>query len=144
MFQDRRPLCGRALPQTFILSVLTVWMAALGSLSSPSQATAGTAPTACFLRRDWTGAWRVTPDARTMYINVSGTIYRLDLEQSYPLLRSAWAVLHDRDSSDAICSAIDFRLSVSDRIGNWQAPIVRRMTRLTAEQAAALPQSLRP
>ncbi|HTX24520.1 MAG TPA: hypothetical protein VMD03_07685 [Steroidobacteraceae bacterium] len=105
---------------------------------SPAQ------PSTCFLRRNWTGAWKVTPDSRTIYINVAGSVYRLDLDQAYPLLKSPWAVLHNTDASTAICTAIDFRLAVSDRTGNWQTPIVRKLTRLSAAQAAALPRNLRP
>ena len=112
--------------------------------SSGSQTARSAQPTPCFFRRDWTHAWRVTPDARTMYINVAGSIYRLDLLQAYSLLKSPWAILHDTDSSNAICSPIDFRLTVSDRIGNWQAPIVKKMARLDPEEAARLPKSLRP
>ena len=112
--------------------------------SNGSQTVESARPTPCFNRRDWTRAWRVTPDARTVYISAGGSIYRLDLVQAYPLLRSPWAILHNTDSSDVICTAIDFRLSVSDRTGNWQAPIVKQLTRLSPEEAAALPKRLRP
>lgn len=101
-------------------------------------------PPRCFLRREWTGAWRVTPDARTLYIDVSGAIYRLDLDGEYPLLRSPWAVLHDTDSAASICTAVDFRLSVTDHIGNQATPIVKKLTLLTAAEVAALPKKLRP
>ncbi len=114
------------------------------ALSDEDQTARHTASAPCFLRREWTGGWRVTPDSRTIYINVAGSIYRLDLTQAYPLLKSPWAVLHNTDASDSICSAIDFRLSVSDQVGNWQTPIVKKMTRLSAAQAAALPQRLQP
>ncbi len=114
------------------------------ALSDEDQTARHAGPTPCFLRRDWTGGWKVTPDSRTIYINVSGSIYRLDLNQAYPLLQSPWAVLHNTDASNAICSAIDFRLSVSDQIGNWQTPIVKKLTQLSAAQAAALPKRLRP
>jgi hypothetical protein len=114
------------------------------ALSDDGQAAPQTSSTACFLRREWTGSWKVTPDSRTIYIKVAGSIYKLDLTQAYPLLQSPWAVLHNTDASDSICSAIDFRLSVSDRIGNWQTPIVKKMTRLSAAQAAELPKHLRP
>lgn len=113
-------------------------------VSSGERSARDAKPTACFLRREWTGAWRVTPDASTLYINVSGAIYRLELDGKYPLLRSPWAVLHDADSAASICTAIDFRLSVSDHIGNEATPIVKKMTLLTAAEVAALPKKLRP
>jgi hypothetical protein len=136
MSANLRSLCGGML-----VLIGFVGLAIFPGISVPSQSPR---PTECFLRRDWTGTWRVTPDARTMYIHVGRSVYRLDLAEAYPLLRSPWAILHDTDSSDTICTGIDFRLSVSDRNGAWQVPIVRKMTRLTPERAAALPKSLRP
>ncbi|HTW38882.1 MAG TPA: hypothetical protein VMD49_09970 [Steroidobacteraceae bacterium] len=132
---------GRALA-TLLLSGL-IGAAALPQVSSAS-------PTPCFFRNNWnpvaggSGRWKVTPDARTMYINVAGSIYRLDLVEPYPMLKSVWAVLNDTDSSNTICSADDFKLSVTDRLGNWEAPIVKKMTLLTPEEVAALPKNLRP
>jgi hypothetical protein len=98
----------------------------------------------CFNLREWQGGWKTTPDARTIYINVSHRIYRLDLEAAYPLLQSAFSVLRYRDSSNIICDAVDFRLVVSDRIGTTEDVIVRHVTVLTAAEAAALPKTLRP
>ncbi|GEM_PF-4521664 len=115
--------------------------------ASASDATGAAVPSGgagCFLRRDWTGGWRVTPDARTIYIRVSGSIYRLDLQSSYSLLKDPFAILSDKDSADTICTSLDFRLTVSNQAGIEQWPIVKRMTRLTPQQAAALPKKLRP
>jgi hypothetical protein len=114
------------------------------SFSSDSRTVGNTHATPCFLRRDWTGGWKVTPDARTLYINVAGSIYRLDLVAAYPLLKSPWAVLHNTDPGNAICTGLDFRFLVTDHIGNWQTPIVRTMRLLSPAEAAALPKSLRP
>jgi hypothetical protein len=98
----------------------------------------------CFFRREWKGGWKTTPDARTMYIRVSRSIYRLDLQASYPLLRDPWAVLGNKDSADTICGPLDFRLTVSNQAGIKQWPLVKRMTRLSPAEAAALPKKLRP
>lgn len=109
---------------------------------APTEAQSTRAP--CFFRRDWRGGFRVTPDARTIYIRVSGSVYRLDMAGSYSLLKDPFAVLSNRDSSSTICTPLDFRLTVSNRTGAKQSPIVKRMTRLTPEQVAALPKKLRP
>jgi len=143
MFSNHRYPWGKLASGLLILGLLG-WAIVPGASISSESRTARAAGASCFLRRNWSQAWRMTPDARTMYINVAGAIYRLDLAQAYPLLRSPWAVLHDTDSSDSICTAIDLRLSVTDRLGNWQALIVKRMTLLTPEEAAVLPKSLRP
>lgn len=98
----------------------------------------------CFLRQEWRGGWKSTPDARTIYIRVSGSIYRLDLQSSYSLLKDPFAVLNNKDAANTICTPLDFRLTVSNRAGIEQWPIVKSMTRLTPAEVAALPQKLRP
>ncbi len=98
----------------------------------------------CFLRRAWLGGWRATPDARTIYIRASGSIYRLELQSSYSLLKDPFASLINRGTSDTICRPLDFRLTVSNRVGIAQWPIVKQMTRLTPDEAAALPKKLKP
>ncbi len=118
---------------------------AQGSISGGSAAVEAPGTTApCFFRREWKGTWKTTPDSRTIYIGVAHQIYRLDLDSAYPLLKSPWAVLYNRDSSNSICSAIDFKLVLSNQLGVREAVIVRRLTRLTPAEAASLPKSLRP
>ena len=98
----------------------------------------------CFLRRAWLGGWRATSDARTIYIRAASSIYRLDLQSSYSLLKDPFATLINRGSGDTLCTPLDFRLTVSNRVGVMQWPIVKEMTQLTPDQAAALPRKLRP
>lgn len=100
--------------------------------------------TDCFFRRDWLGGWKVSPDARTIYLGVSGSIYRLDLAASYPFLKNPFALLVNKGATDMICTPLDFDLTVSNRAGGVEGVIVKRMTRLTPAEAAALPRSLRP
>jgi hypothetical protein len=99
---------------------------------------------ACFFRRDWQGGWKATPDARTIYIVVAGRTYRLELQSPYPLLKSSWALLTNRDASNTICAPLDFRLVVSDRLGVHQPVIVTGMALLSPAEAASLPPDLRP
>jgi hypothetical protein len=103
----------------------------------PTQAT-------CFFRRAWDNGWRATPDARAIYIRVANTIYRLDLQSSYSLLKDPFATLINRGTADTICRPLDLRLTVSNRAGIVQWPIVKEITRLTPDEAAALPRKLRP
>jgi hypothetical protein len=86
----------------------------------------------------------VTPDARTIYIPVAKQVYRLDLQSSYRGLLDPWAILSNKGSVDTICSPRDFDLTVTNRIGALQKPIVREVTRLTPADVAALPRKLRP
>jgi len=98
----------------------------------------------CFLRREWNGAWKVTQDARTIYIEVSGQVYRLDLGSSYKILRDPFAVLINKGASDTVCGGPGFDLLVSNQAGIEQSPVVKRMTRLTPAEVASLPKELRP
>jgi hypothetical protein len=113
-----------------------------GPASGDSAAAGGNA--ACFYRQFWLGRWKTTPDARAIYISVAGQVYRLDLDTAYPLLKSTWAQLYDSDSSNTICSAIDFQLVLSNQLGVREFVIVRHLTHLTPAEVAALPKSLRP
>lgn len=132
------PLCFAS---AFVRATVPVEAAAAPRLVSASS---GSTKTPCFFRRDWHGGWKTAPDAWTIYIRVSGSVYRLDLESSYPLLKDPFAVLTNRDSADTICTPLDFRLTVSNQAGVVQWPIVKRMTRLTPAQVQALPKRLRP
>lgn len=102
----------------------------------------GAAP--CFFLKSWKGRWKTAPDSRAMYISVSHHVYRLDLAEAYPLLKSPWAVLVYRDSGSTICGPSDFRIVLSNQIGVRERIIVRKMTRLTPAEVAALPKKLRP
>ena len=142
---------GLALRAAGLLAVGLLAVAALapswgapGTAESASRARQEPTDTPCFLRRAWRGGWKAAPDARAIYIDVSGAVYRLDLAGAYPLLRSPLAVLHNADASDAICTANDFHLTVTDFTGVVVSPIVTHLTLLTPAQVAALPPKLRP
>jgi hypothetical protein len=139
--------------RNFLLKVGLGMLLAAGSASPPAIAVASADQPAssdnnqpaCFLRRDWDGGFRVTPDSKTVYIRVSHHwIYRLDLAAPSPLLQSAFAVLNNRGTNDSICSPLDFRLVVSDHTGAQEPSLVSKLTRLTDEEAKALPMKLRP
>lgn len=112
--------------------------------SAGSEAAGGSGQAPCFFLRDWKHLWKTTANARAIYISVSRRIYRLDLAAAYPLLKSPFAVLEYRDSSSTVCSPIDLRLVVTDRLGVHEAVIVKQMTLLTPSEAASLPRNLRP
>lgn len=112
--------------------------------SGDARAERGSSDRSCFFRRNWDGGWKTTSDARTIYIRVSGAVYRLDLQASYPLLRDPWATLIDKGSTDSICSPLDFRFTVSNKVGGEEWPLVKHMTRLTPEEVARLPKQQRP
>ncbi|MGH8261113.1 MAG: hypothetical protein ACREUG_15635 [Steroidobacteraceae bacterium] len=140
----RRPARGIVVG-TLIGAVLCTGPAfarAAASSASPSAAHGPAGP--CFFLRNWQGGWKATPNARAIYIRVDGSIYRLDLQSSYSLLKDPFAVLINKSTASTVCGPLGFDLTVSNRAGVEQWPIVKRMTRLTPAQASVLPQKLRP
>ena len=118
--------------------------AALGAARAADVDKSRDTNTPCFFLRSWDGQWKVTPDSRTIYVVQNGTTFRLDLQQPIKMLQSPWAVLSTRNSSEAVCRPEDMHLVVSDRLGGLDTPIVTKITALTPQEVAALPQKLRP
>jgi hypothetical protein len=99
----------------------------------------------CFFLREWGSHWTASPDSRAIYIAVSHQwMYRLDLSAPAPLLQDPFAILSDRGTNDVVCTPLDLRLVVSNQAGSREWLIVKKLTRLSPEEAAALPKNLRP
>ena len=97
---------------------------------------------ACFFNRDVRGF--AAPDDRTLYLRVrSKDIYRLDLMGRCPDLDWETQVGLDSRGSSSICAPIDVQVRVRGPIGVTRCP-VSEITRLTPEEAAALPRKSRP
>jgi hypothetical protein len=101
---------------------------------------------ACFFVNEFHG-WKA-PDARTIFIRVGAArIYRLDLAADCALLTFADAHLITKTrGSETVCSALDWDLRVSQPPGTGapEACIVKKMTLLSPDQAAAIPPKFRP
>lgn len=101
---------------------------------------------ACFPIYEMRG-WKAA-DTRTLYIKVDGNrIFRLDLAADCPLLRTPAAhLITNVRGSDLICSAVDWDLAVSEGppAAMPEHCIVKQMTLLTPDEAAALPAKVRP
>lgn len=100
----------------------------------------------CFPLYEMRG-WKAA-DARTIYIAVDpDRIFRLDLAQDCALLRTPVAhLITNVRGSELVCTAVDWDLAVSEGppAGMPERCIVKEMTLLTPEEAAALPATLRP
>jgi hypothetical protein len=88
-------------------------------------------------------------DDSTLYLRLTGgSIYRLDMAGNClaGAMSSDPLVLTRRGGSDMICSPIDLDLKIGGGSpGSFPRPcIVDRISRLTPEQAAALPAKVRP
>ena len=125
------------------LAAVFALVAMLG-VARVSHAASGDSNQPCFFLRSWDGQWKVSPDAKSLYVQESGSIWRWDLRQPVDLLKSTWAVLNTSGSHDAVCQPTDLRLIVSDRLGAQIVAIVNTITKLSPEEAAQLPKELHP
>ena len=119
---------------------------AVGLLCGTAPATAQPSQNACFLINQFNG-WKA-PDTRTIFIRVGlDRFFRLDLANNCSLLAMPNVHLITKTRGpDLVCSAIDWDLSVSESPpGNIPQPcIVKKMTLLSPEEAAAIPPKFRP
>jgi hypothetical protein len=116
-----------------------------GSAVAPALADSNKSSTEnCFASRDWAG-WK-SPSPSVIYIRVRGRdIYRLDLAGKVSDLD--WPDEHlvsKMVGSDYICSPLDLQLELSDGHGMREPLIVKTITKLTPEEAAAIPPKFRP
>jgi hypothetical protein len=96
----------------------------------------------CFRSGEWDN-WRGA-DANTIYLRVSRDFYRLDLSSGSNMVtdQSNHLVSKIRGST-WICSPLDLDLKISD--GHITEPLlVKTITKLTPEEAAAIPKKARP
>ena len=134
---------GLALASAFVFAGLTGI-----AVSQPAETPAAAPPNArsCFYVNEF-DSWRA-PDANTIYIRTNtNRYYRLDMSNSCPAL--LWPDTHlimNVRGPNTICSAIDWDLKVGQG-GFHDIPvpcIVKTMTPLTPEEAAAIPKKFKP
>ncbi len=125
-----------------LITALLLGLAAGPLIAAPAAQAEGAQ---CFYSQDWDG-WKATPDSKAIYIKVGvNKIYRIDLARECPTLQSPYAhLITGTPTGSAICTAIDLDLRVSDNGGSRVACIPSKITRLSPEEAAALPKNLRP
>ncbi|HEY2710077.1 MAG TPA: hypothetical protein VGI95_18680 [Caulobacteraceae bacterium] len=99
----------------------------------------------CFLSRDWEG-WK-SPSPNVIYLRVGvRQIFEIDLSSGSNQLQEGDMHLIDKvRGSDWICSPLDLDLQIADDHGVYAEPlIVKSITRLTADQVAAIPRKFLP
>jgi hypothetical protein len=109
-----------------------------------SLGSATAAPTQCFFAAQFE-SWKA-PDAKTIYIRVGvHDYYRLDLSTRCSLLQSPDSHLITKfEGTTSICAPIDWDLQVANSSGMRQGCIVKAMTRLSTDEAAAIPAKFKP
>ena len=118
----------------------------------PALAADKTPQTPCFFINQWR-SWKA-PNENTLYLGVGlHDVYRVDLSAGSPQLMWPDAHLISRTRGpSSVCSALDLQLSVSYvndgrgllRSGFEQGLIARKLTKLTPDEIAAIPQKYRP
>ncbi|MFI4974796.1 MAG: DUF6491 family protein [Caulobacterales bacterium] len=133
------------MPRRLLLSLAIGAVATLSAGSVSDIAPAAPNTNQCFLSRDWEG-WKASKDATAIYLRVRiHDFYRLDLTSACPELQ--WPDSHIvsiERGSDWICSPLDLDLKVTQDHGIPTPCIVKGITRLTDDEAAALPKDEKP
>ena len=112
-------------------------------LACAHAAAADTGQQKCFFIKDWDG-WKA-PSTDVLYLKVHRAIYRVDLSSGSDLLDAPDMKLISRfPGNSSVCIASDLDLTLIDGHGYRQALIARRITRLSPEEAAAIPPKFRP
>jgi hypothetical protein len=121
-------------------------LAAAGAATGASPALADTAAStqSCFFANQWQSWKSPSPDVILIRVNLHD-VYRLQLtgpspELNYPDVH----LISEFHGSDSVCGPLDLQLEVSDGHGFRVPIIVRSMTKLTPEEAAAIPPKFRP
>lgn len=119
--------------------------AAAPALADPAAKDAAPrAARTCFYLSDWHG-WSA-PDKNTLYMKVRNRdVYRVDLSYGTSQLTSPGVHLVSIVRGiDSVCAPLDLDLRVSDGFG-FATPIrAKTITKLTAEEIAAIPKKDRP
>lgn len=91
-------------------------------------------------------SWKPGGDEKTMYIRVTGRrFYRLDLANRCSEMSWPGATMVNRFRGSTVCSPLDWDMMVSQGTGGGAAPcIVKKMTRLSDTEVAALPAKQKP
>lgn len=91
--------------------------------------------------------WK-SPSPTVIYLKVNASdVFRLDLSSGSNQLKYSDAVLVDDNHSSSrwVCDPLDFQLRVTDSHHTFVEPlIVKSITRLSADEVAALPPAYRP
>ncbi|HTW36628.1 MAG TPA: DUF6491 family protein [Rhizomicrobium sp.] len=133
---------GLVIASALVLACLTGMAASQPAAAPPPASQAGRS---CFFVTQFDN-WRAQ-DPNTMYIRVNmNKYYRLDMSGSCPALLwpDAHLIMNVR-GPDTICSPLDWDLKVSTGLHGIPMPcIVKTMTPLTPDQAAAIPKKFKP
>ncbi len=133
----------RRLPLAALAAALIAIPAA--SAANPAPEKRSLASGDCFSARQWRGSSAASDDALYLRVGMKD-VYRVDLHGGGARrLNHAGAFLVTRfRGADRVCAPIDLDLAVSDTMGFTVPLFPHAITRLTPEQAAAIPRHQQP
>ena len=118
-------------------------IAALTLAAACTAATAASATQRCFFITAWQG-WS-SPSPTVLYLKVNSDIFRVDLSVGSDNLRApAMHLISKVRGSSSICNPLDLDLALADNQGSRETLIAKSITKLTPEEAAAIPPKYRP
>ena len=124
--------------------VLTAVMASAVLSLAAGAAAAQAAHAPCFSITQWHG-WKA-PSPDVLYLRVNGhDVYRADLSAGSPQLQ--WSDAHlisQTQGQDSVCSPSDLHLAVANINGYREPLVVSKLTKLTPDEVAAIPEKFRP
>jgi len=123
-----------------ILALITV--SAAGAATAQDQNAAPPPSSNCFFSSNWQG-WSAPGNGDTLLIRVRpNDIYRIELAPGAHVHKTGDRFLvNELRGGNWICSALDLDLTLSDHQGFSQALIARSLTKLTADEVAAIPRA---
>jgi hypothetical protein len=130
-----------------MLASATLIGLALPALAQPTPAKPPAKSDQCFSMRNFE-SWRAV-DSKTMYVRARiSDIYRVDMVGECPELTYPDAhLITVTRGSDQVCGPLDWDLKVADGVGpgSFATPcLVKSQTRLTPEEAKAIPKKFQP
>ena len=100
--------------------------------------------TPCFSITQWHGWKAPSPDVLYLKVNMHD-VYRADLSAGSPQLQ--WSDAHLISlvqGQESVCSPSDLHLAVAGMNGYREPLVVSKLTRLTPDEVAAIPEKFRP
>jgi hypothetical protein len=125
-------------------AILAASLTAATAAPAAAQPAAGQpAARSCFFPTQWRGWSSPSPDI--LYLRVNRDVFRVDLVGSSGRLKTPGRFLVTKSrGAGPVCSAIDLDLSVADQ-GGFRTPLFpKALTKLSREEAAAIPRQYQP
>ncbi|MEI6438559.1 MAG: DUF6491 family protein [Alphaproteobacteria bacterium] len=125
-----------------LLALVAATSLAVPVMAAPANPAPKTSTRTCFRANDVENF--SAPDDRTVYVRVNRKdVFRLDLFSPCPDVDWAWEIALESRGSSWICSALDATVITKTPIGPQKCQ-VKKLTKLSAEELAALPKRSRP